>query len=166
MKIGRPSKVLWGVFAVLLWVLSASVQPSRSQPAQPAPVSGGKMVVGIASNLLHADASDSNDRYILEATQYFYESLFARDDSGKVIPWLVKSYGVSSNGLTYTFRLQPNVIFHDGTPFNAAAVKANLERKVSALDPARSLQRLSEDFDARLEVRLAARGENPDPHRP
>ncbi len=128
---GWSSKVRWSVLAGLLLVLFASAQPSRSQPAKSAPVSGGKMVVGIASNLLHADASDSNDRYILEATQYVYEGLFARDDHGKVIPWLVKSYQVSSNGLTYTLRLQPQVLFHDGTPFNAAAVKANLERKIA-----------------------------------
>jgi ABC-type transport system substrate-binding protein len=129
MKTASSSRAVWGVVAVVLLLLLAGVPPSGSQ--SPTPVSGGKMVVGIASNLLHADASDSNDRYILEATQYFYEGLFARDDNGQVIPWLAKSYQVSSDGLTYTLRLQPNVVFHDGTPFNAAAVKANLERKVA-----------------------------------
>jgi ABC-type transport system substrate-binding protein len=127
-KIQSCVKVSAGIAAVLLLALFTGVTPSGSQTA---PVPGGKMVVGIASNLLHADASDSNDRYILEATQYVYEGLLARDDTGKVIPWLAKSYTVSPNGLVYTFHLQPNVVFHDGTPFNAAAVKMNLERKVA-----------------------------------
>jgi ABC-type transport system substrate-binding protein len=130
-KIRSCAKLSGGVAACLLLALFTGVTPSGSQTATTAPVAGGKMVVGIASNLLHADASDSNDRYILEATQYVYEGLFARDDGGKVIPGLAKSYTVSPNGLVYTFHLQPSVVFHDGTPFNAAAVKANLERKVA-----------------------------------
>src|SRR5262245_43478162 len=100
MKTTLSSRAVWGVVAVVLVLLLTGVQPARSQ--SPTPLSGGKMVVGIASNLLHADASDSNDRYILEATQYFYEGLFARDDTGQVIPWLAKSYQVSSDGLIYT----------------------------------------------------------------
>src|SRR5664279_5744997 len=45
-----------------------------------------------------------------------------------VEPALAKSWEKSSDGLTWTFTLQDGVKFHDGTPFDAAAVCYNLDR--------------------------------------
>jgi peptide/nickel transport system substrate-binding protein len=36
--------------------------------------------------------------------------------------------GISADGLTYTFKLRQGVTFHDGTPFNADAVKMTYQR--------------------------------------
>ena len=58
----------------------------------------------------------------------FYEQMFGFDATMKVRSGLVKSWGVSPDALTYTFKLQPGVKFQDGTPFNAEAVKVNLDR--------------------------------------
>lgn len=49
-------------------------------------------------------------------------------DLRTITPALAESWDVSADGLTYTFRLRRSVTFHDGTPFDAAAVKVNLER--------------------------------------
>jgi peptide/nickel transport system substrate-binding protein len=43
-------------------------------------------------------------------------------------PALAKSWSVSGDGLTWTFKLREGVKFHDGTPFNAAAAKASIDR--------------------------------------
>lgn len=51
-------------------------------------------------------------------------------DSTKVEPALAKSWDVSPDGLTYTFHLQEGVKFHDGTDFNAEAVKFNIDRQL------------------------------------
>ena len=50
----------------------------------------------------------------------------------QLAPDLAESWEVSSDGLTYTFRLRPNAAFHDGKPVTAHDVKYSLER---ALDP-------------------------------
>ena len=46
----------------------------------------------------------------------------------EVAPWLAVNYTVSEDGLTWTFYLRKGVKFHDGTPFNATAVKFSIER--------------------------------------
>lgn len=51
-------------------------------------------------------------------------------DSTKVEPALAKSWEVSADGLSYTFHLQEGVKFHDGTEFNAEAVKFNIDRQL------------------------------------
>lgn len=43
-------------------------------------------------------------------------------------PGLAHDWDVSDDGLTYTFYLEEGVTFHDGTEFNADAVKVNFER--------------------------------------
>lgn len=58
-----------------------------------------------------------------------YDTLvFLNPDTGKFVPGLADNWTISPDGLTYTFTLRRNVIFHDGTPFNAQAVLANLDR--------------------------------------
>lgn len=54
------------------------------------------------------------------------------------VPGLAEAWEVSQDGMTYTFHLRRDVRFHDGTPFNAAAVRANLER---IMDPATRSQK-------------------------
>ena len=45
-----------------------------------------------------------------------------------LVPGLAKSWTISDDGLFYTFSLREGVKFHDGTPFDAEAVKFNFER--------------------------------------
>ena len=43
-------------------------------------------------------------------------------------PQLAESWDISDDGLVYTFHLRKGVLFHDGTPFDAAAVLFNFDR--------------------------------------
>lgn len=56
----------------------------------------------------------------------YLQTLFNRDENGKIVPGLAQSYEVSADGLTHTLKLRTGVKFQDGTDFNAAAVKANI----------------------------------------
>lgn len=63
-----------------------------------------------------------------------YDTLVFRDvETLEFVPGLAETWDISPDGLTYTFTLRQDVTFHDGTPFNAEAVRVNLER---VLDPA------------------------------
>ncbi|WIB01128.1 ABC transporter substrate-binding protein [Curtobacterium sp. MCBA15_012] len=56
----------------------------------------------------------------------FVEGLTALDD-GRPVPALARSWTTSDDGTTMTFDLRDDVTFSDGTPFDAAAVVANIE---------------------------------------
>ncbi|MDE1992050.1 MAG: ABC transporter substrate-binding protein [Rhizobiaceae bacterium] len=60
--------------------------------------------------------------------QNIFEGLVAIDESGKIVPQLAKSWEISPDGLTYTFKLQSGVKFHDGETFDSTAAKFALDR--------------------------------------
>lgn len=51
-----------------------------------------------------------------------------KPESAELKPALATDWSVSSDALTWTFNLREGVKFHDGTPFNATAVKFNIDR--------------------------------------
>ncbi len=58
-----------------------------------------------------------------------YDTLVYRDPKTKdIVPGLASSWEVSDDGFDYVFHLRQGITFHDGTPFNAQAVAANLDR--------------------------------------
>ena len=59
------------------------------------------------------------------------ERLLVSGEGLKVEPGLAQSWEWSDDGMTLTLKLTPDVQFHDGTPFNAAAVKYNLDRAMT-----------------------------------
>ncbi|WP_343715922.1 ABC transporter substrate-binding protein [Inquilinus sp.] len=63
---------------------------------------------------------------------YLLESLIYLDDQGQARPWLAESWQADANGRTITFKLRGGKTFHDGTPFDAAAVKFHFD---TILDP-------------------------------
>lgn len=58
-----------------------------------------------------------------------------KDGTLEVEPSLAESWEVSQDGKTYTFRLRSGVAFHDGTPFDAEAVKFNFDRMLDEQHP-------------------------------
>lgn len=52
-------------------------------------------------------------------------------DYTKIVPELAQSWEISADGLTLTFKLRANAVFHDGTPVTAADVKWSFDRAVS-----------------------------------
>jgi ABC-type transport system substrate-binding protein len=65
----------------------------------------------------------------------FFDHLLSIGDDGKYKPGLALSWDASKDGKTITFKLRQGVTFHDGTPFNAQAVKANVDNLIPPEGP-------------------------------
>ncbi|QGU89721.1 glutathione ABC transporter substrate-binding protein GsiB [Erwinia sorbitola] len=86
------------------------------------------VTIAVASNFTTLDPYDANDTLSQAVAKSFYQGLFGFDKEMKLENVLAESYQASPDGLIYTIKLKSGVKFQDGTPFNAAAVKANLDR--------------------------------------
>jgi peptide/nickel transport system substrate-binding protein len=70
-----------------------------------------------------------NIQYLSDEMAAIYDTLVVINADGTIGPSLAESWTV--DGPSITFKLRTGVKFHDGTPFNAAAVKAALDRVVN-----------------------------------
>lgn len=61
---------------------------------------------------------------------HFYEPLVSRDPQLRLQPHLAESYN-RLNDTTWQFKLRPNIKFHNGEAFDAAAVKFSIERTLN-----------------------------------
>jgi peptide/nickel transport system substrate-binding protein len=87
------------------------------------------LVVGLVDEPLGLDPTIAAPTTIREVTWLnLYEGLVRLDENGQVLPLLASSWSISDDGLTYTFKLQPGVRFHDGTRFDSSIVKFSLDR--------------------------------------
>lgn len=107
------------------WQLGLAVAAALA--AAPA-LAAKDVVVAVASNFTTLDPYDANDTLSQAVAKSFYQGLFGLDKDMKLQNVLAESYTVSDDGLVYTIKLRQGVKFQDGTDFNAAAVKANLDR--------------------------------------
>ncbi|WP_371481239.1 ABC transporter substrate-binding protein [Kitasatospora sp. NBC_00315] len=91
------------------------------------PVTGGTLTFA-----LHGD-TDCLDPHLTGSSVSSWigrnnlDSLVGQSLDNRTTPWLASSWDVSADGLSYTFHLRGGVTFTDGTPLDAAAVKANLD---------------------------------------
>jgi peptide/nickel transport system substrate-binding protein len=77
-----------------------------------------------------------------------YDTLLYRDPQTKAfVAGLAEKWSMSADGLTYTFNLKQGVKFHDGTPFDANAVAANLDRITAADTKSQKAKFLLGPFD-------------------
>ncbi|WP_430540213.1 ABC transporter substrate-binding protein [Pseudomonas entomophila] len=91
------------------------------------PVHGGTLVYATDREPTCLDPHVSGDMPQVFVAQQYLDSLVSMDSEGRIGPWLATHWEVSDDGLRYTFHLRRDVRFTDGTPFNAQAVKANLD---------------------------------------
>ncbi len=126
--------------APLATVAAASAASGTSAPsaagAQAQGKPGGQLKIGrgaFQTHDPHVTSSISDNIFIMAV----FDRLVELTPDGKLYPALATEWSTSADGLTWTFKLRKDVKFHDGTPFNAQAVKANFDRIV---DPATKSQ--------------------------
>ncbi len=94
------------------------------------PKRGGTLVFAISAETPHYDCHASDTYATLHFAGPFYSTLmrFNLSKFPEVEGDLAESWTVAPDLSSYTFKLHPNVKFHDGTPLTSADVKATFER--------------------------------------
>jgi peptide/nickel transport system substrate-binding protein len=121
-----PLAALAAASALVLAGCTSNATPTTDASA--APVRGGTLTyaTGDAEPTCLDPHVGGNYPQALVASQYL-EQLVSKDKNGDIVPWLATSWKQSATGLAWTFTLKKGVTFTDGTPFNAAAVVANMD---------------------------------------
>ncbi len=83
------------------------------------PADGGSVTEGIVGSPTFVNPVLALSDADKDLTAIVYSGLMRRGSDGSFIPDLADSYTVSPDGMTYTFILKDDIVFHDGTPVTA-----------------------------------------------
>ena len=109
---------------------SAVAPAASSTKAAAAPKKVNEFIIGEYAEPDSMDPHRTPSRHMWIVGWAMYDPLVISDSKGQIFPNLAKSWEISPDSLTYTFKLRDDVKFHDGTKFNAQAVKYNYDRVV------------------------------------
>ncbi|MCU0906145.1 MAG: ABC transporter substrate-binding protein [Rhodobacteraceae bacterium] len=111
-------------------LLSALLLASSGLALGAAQAEAGDLIIAVPATIEPANLDYQVDPYT--STQllnsFLTESLIVIAPDGTYAPALATDWDVNDTATQYTFTLRQDVVFTDGTPFNAAAVKANFDR--------------------------------------
>ena len=100
------------------------------------PVRGGTLTWARGGDSVTLDLAQATDGESIKVGIQVLENLVIfKRDSMDVEPQLATSWEVSPDGLVWTFKLRRGAKFHDGTPFNAQAVKVSFDRVIDKNHP-------------------------------
>jgi peptide/nickel transport system substrate-binding protein len=128
---GLKTKRLAWLLAAAALAATACGSGSSTPPPGSVPKSGGTLSVAMAGDMVYADPALVSDESSMFVANQVVEGLVGLQPGtiSEIVPVLASDLPtVGSNGLTYTFKLRTGIKFHDGSDFNAAAVKANYDR--------------------------------------
>src|SRR4051812_40232629 len=119
------SNALARIFLVAGFGVALMANPASAQKQ------GGSITVGQELDIPGFDPLKVGvyDTSANTAAAAIFDTLVALDGKGELKPKLALSWTHSDDFKTWTFKLRNGVKFHDGTPFNAQAVKENFDRQ-------------------------------------
>jgi peptide/nickel transport system substrate-binding protein len=116
---------LW-LKATAVWIGLALVLSGVALAAEP--THGGTLRVAYGNRISHLDFHTAPGYELMWVAMNIGCGLVNITPNGQFVGDAAASWNVSPDGLTYTFKLRDNVLFHDGTNVDAAAVKFSMDR--------------------------------------
>jgi peptide/nickel transport system substrate-binding protein len=111
-----------------LTAFAAAVLLLSSQGLAQTPKRGGTLRVSYGNEIAHLDFHTAPGYEMMWVAMNVGCGLVNITPDGKFTGDAAESWQTSPDGLLYTFKLRKNVLFHDGTAVDAAAVKFNIDR--------------------------------------
>ncbi|MDQ3692620.1 MAG: ABC transporter substrate-binding protein [Chloroflexota bacterium] len=108
---------------------TSATRPSVQTPADEADRQGGTLNLFSTQTIGRIDPLTTQANYLtVLAYNTFGQLVHYEAGTWIVVPDLAESWDVSDDGLTYTFRMRPDLTFHDGSPIALSDVVFSLER--------------------------------------
>ncbi|MFZ1770348.1 MAG: ABC transporter substrate-binding protein [Caldilinea sp.] len=135
---------------VLLMVLGLSLSACAAPVAAPSTgetgaaatsadaAMGAEIVVGVPAGFDRLDPNVTTFSRVGNITMHMTDPLVWQQEPGVYVPGLATEWEVNADATEYRFKLRDDVTFHDGTPFNAEAVKFTFDRIVDPETQAQS----------------------------
>lgn len=123
----RPLRTL-AVAAVLALAVAGCATTTPAVEAAGQPRSGGALTWAVETEPITLNPHQYSQAKARLLVWNSFESLLTYDARGALVPWLATGWLATPDGLRYTLSLRAAVTFTDGTPFDAAAVKANIDK--------------------------------------
>ncbi|MGY4976759.1 ABC transporter substrate-binding protein [Streptomyces sp. 900105755] len=90
--------------------------------------SGGTLTFAVGSDAGCVDPQQVASNDTIYSVRQLVDSLTDQDPkTGKIVPWLAKSWDISADATTFTFHLRSGVTFSDGSKLTAQVVKDNFD---------------------------------------
>ena len=126
----RPRALLLRMLVATVFVAVSFV--SWSSSAELAPKRGGTLEFASTVEPSNYDCHGNTSFAFLHPVAPHYSTLLKFDAANypQIVGDLAQSWSVSPDRQTYTFKLRPNVLFHDGSRLSSADVKASYQRIV------------------------------------
>jgi ABC-type transport system substrate-binding protein len=108
--------------------------PGRNGISNETPKKGGSLVFGVDAEEQGFDPTSARfDEVGVMYARTVFDPLTIITASGGWAPYLAESVVPNSSYTTWTVTLRPNVLFHDGTPCDGAALATNFEAQKNSL---------------------------------
>jgi oligopeptide transport system substrate-binding protein len=121
--------------AMILAGCGGGSTPSGSTSSQPAKAPASQQIYrygdALGTDIATFDPAIATDEPSIEAINMVFTGLVSLNDQLAVQPQLASSWTPSSDGLTWTFTLKPNLKFSDGTPLTSQDVVYSIDRALS-----------------------------------
>lgn len=136
MKPGKPAfmRTPTGWLIAGCAILGLAAGPARAAETAFNPNATLVYFDAVSNQTLDPHEPQNNSSFAQGPLMAIYDSLLSLSPAGEPQPGLALSWTYNPELTEITLKLRPGVTFHDGTPFNAAAVARNLER-AKALGP-------------------------------
>src|SRR5713101_2840761 len=115
-------------FLLVLTALLVSLALVSGTALAQTPKRGGTLRVSYGNEIAHLDFHTAPGYEMMGVAMNVGCGLINITPDGRFVGDAAESWTMSPDGLLYTFKLRKNVLFHDGTPVDAAAVKFTIDR--------------------------------------
>lgn len=103
--------------------------PATEPPDSGGPQEGGTITIGVQSESECLDVPNCNIHIDARAqTHLAYGQLMSANAAGDFVPYMLESAEPNADATVWTLTLREGLLFHDGTPLNAEALKVNFDR--------------------------------------